>query len=378
MSLPSNEGFSLVDYLAQLNLSPTTGIEVPTTAPVKEEGEVTISKSDQEIERDIAALMLPPPSLSTPAFQAIVSDIQQYFSINNIAATGGGSKAFGATETGITLASVFAWAQVQNPESALVQSLLGGVQPNPLQVALSQYVSQNQGKITPIDAQSLQLVLRQMPVLSAVIHTVDPNLVRAAFLLAEGQMVSSMLDKWNQAIQDSTEAEKEDAVQQDIKNQDIKEQNLKFQQTSMEIMRSYLAQILANQQTLSSPVVSTIIGSLLTNATSIEAASGASPFISGVTGIGESIQLLGGTPASVLALLNVLSLGVVSAATTWATPVSMALSKSTRSLSPEQANYDAAKAYAVSLSAFLMNPSFESFFSAQLERALESGAIKKK
>jgi hypothetical protein len=283
MSIKGGESsFSWVDYIEQLKISPTVGIEEPTAAaPVTEEREVWISKSAQEIARDMAALLLILPSLNPTLFREISQDIKKFFSIENVSGAGEAVKTF-------------------------------------------------------------------------------------APILVEQQIVLSMLDKWNQSIQDASEIQKEDT-----KEQDIKDQAIKFQQAAFEISRGCLNKIASNQDARSSPVVSTIIGSLLTNIGSLQVASKTSPIISAVTGMGESIPLLDGVSQAALTLASVLSLGVISTAATWATPVAMALSKSTSS--PEQVEYDAAKAYAVSLSAFLMNPSFENFFSSQLDGVLSSG-----
>ena len=53
----------------------------------------------------------------------------------------------------------------------------------------------------------------------------------------------------------------------------------------------------------------------------------------------------------------------------------MALITTGGGLSEGQATYDAAKAYAVSLSAFLTDPSFEGFVSSQLESARAEGLV---
>lgn len=362
-SISGGQNFSWLDYLAELHLSPTTGLEIPTTTPVSEEESVWLSKSDQEMARDIAALMLLPPTLSPAAFQALSINFPDNFSITNVAAGAGNLTSFGATETGITLAAAFSWARTQNQQSALVQLMLGGVQTNPLQIALTQFV--NQAEISPVDAQNIQLLLRQMPVLCAVIRTVEPSLVLKAFSIAEQQLVLSLLDKWVAAEQAYAEASREAA----------KERDIKLQQAALEILRSYFSKVSTQKEVLSAPVISTIIGSLLTSSITLETASLASPFISAITGLSESIPLISNIAPSVQALLGALSLGLISASSTWATPVSMALIKSMTTFSPQQATLDAAKAYAVTLSSFLMNPAFESFISSQLQEAVAAGLI---
>lgn len=354
-SIKGNQDFSWLDYLAKLNINPTIGIETQATGSITEEESVWVTKSDQEITRDIAALLLLPPTLSLPVFQTISLNFSNLFTINNVSASSGTLQAFGATETGITLAAAFAWAQKQNQESSLVRLMLDSVQKNPLEITLSQFV--NQAEVTPINFMAIQLLLRQMPVLTAVIQTVDPTLVIKAFSLAEQQLVLSLLDQWLESIQKNAEEQRIAGDKRDIE----------LQQTALLILKTYFEKVRKNQETLSSSVVSTIIGSLLTNNISFEAATFSSPFISALTEEGQTIPLLANIPKEAQALLGSISLGVITSATTWATPVCMTLIASTGAFSPQQLSYDAAKAYAVALSAMLMNSSFETFCSSQVK-----------
>ena len=354
-SIKGNQDFSWLDYLAKLNINPTIGIETQATGSIAKEESVWVTKSDQEITRDIAALLLLPPTLSIPLFQTISLNFSNLFNINNVAASNGTLQTFGATETGITLAAAFSWAQKQNQESSLVRLLLGSVQKNPLEIALSQFV--NQAEISPINFMSIQLLLRQMPVLTAVVHTVDPTLVIKAFSLAEQQLVLSLLDQWLESVQKNAEEQKKAGEKRDIE----------LQQTALLILKTYFDKIRANQETLTSPVVSTIIGALLTSNISFEAATFASPFVSSLTEGGTTIPLLAKIPQAAQALLGSVSLGVIASATTWATPVCMTLLSSTVTPSLQQISYDAAKSYAVALSAMLMNTSFETFCSSQVK-----------
>ena len=363
-TVASGLGFSWADYLSSLNLPPTAGL-VPTEGVLPSEWEASwISKSEQEKLRDIFALMPPMPMMSFETFQTIAQNFPKLFSIANVGAAGGGWKSFGPTETGITLAASFVWAQQQNQESDLVRLLLKSPDKNPLELGLAQFVEN--AALVPMDALSMQLVLRQMPVLSAVIRTVDPSLVLKAFSIAEQQIVLSLLDKWIESEAKFAEAQREAGKQTDIR----------LQQASLQILRTYFARVMAKEETLSQPILSIVIGSLLTSGIAVGAVGMVSPFLPAIMGTGATIPLLAGVPPTVQALMGALSVGIVSAATTWATPVAMALvASSGGGLSTQQAAYDSAKAFAVTIASFIMSPSLDSFVSGQLQEATSAGLI---
>lgn len=363
MSVESGVGFSWADYLERLNLPPTAGLSLTEGVMPPEWAESWVSKSEQEKARDIAALMLPIPMMSFTTFQTLALQFPQVFSIANVSSKTGSLNAFGSTETGVTLAAAFVWAQKQNQESSLVRLLVGSAEKNPLELALNQFVAD--AKISPVDGLALQLVLRQMPVLTAVIKTVDPALVLKAYTIAEQQIVLSLLDKWIESLGQLAEIQKEEAKKDDIL----------LQQVSLKILRDYFVKVSEKGEGLSQTVLSTLIGSLITSSSSVTTAAMASPFVASLAGAGAGLPVLKGIPLSVQELMGALSVGVISAATAWATPIAMALIVTGGTLSSDQAAYDAAKAFGVSISAYLMNPALEGFIASQLTSAKEAGLI---
>lgn len=364
-TVSSGQEFSWADYLSSLNLPPTAGLGPTVGAALPSEWEASwISKSEQEKLRDIFALMPPMPMMTFQTFQAIAQNFPKILSIENVGAAGGLWQSFGPTEAGITLAASLLWAQGMNKEADLVRLLLTSAEKKPIEQTLSQFVEG--AALIPVDAFNMQLLLRQIPVFFAILRTVDPNLVQKAFTIAEQQIVLSLLDKWIESLAKIAEEQKEAAKRKDIQ----------LQQASLQILRSYFAKVMAKEEKLSQPVLSIVIGSLLTSGVAIGAIETVSPFVAAVMGSGNTIPILDGVPTEVQGLMGALSVGLVSAATTWATPVAMALVASSRGgVSERQATYDSAKAFAVTIASFIMNPSLESFIAARLDEAASTGLI---
>lgn len=355
------------------NLSSLLGYFTGTVAPIKglipEIGVQAIgaqsewiSKSDQERARDIFALMPPPPMMSIAMFQTIALHFPDHFSISRLSSTGNGWQSFGTTETAITLAAAFEWAKSQHLNSDLVKMLLTGVQKNPLEIALLQFVSQS--SIGAVDIMQSQLLLRNIPVLTAVIRTAEPSLVLRAFTLAQEQLVLSMLDKWLEQEAELAKLQKESDL--------LREMDL--QRIAMKILQAFVEKTTLSHAPISQPILSMLIGSLLTSNVSIKAGSLASPFIAAFSGATISPPFLENVPNSLIAELGSLSLGLISATTTWATPMAMALCSATGSYG-QQAAYDISKSYAMTLCSFLMDPSLEAFVFSRLEEAKGRGLI---
>ncbi len=332
-----------------------------------EEGAEESSTLKKVKDEDILALMPPPPNINLAAFQNISNNFADFFGIDRASL----DKAFGATESAITLAAATTWAKSQMQESELVKQILASEEKNPLTATLSQYIAQ--APMVGLDALALQQMLRQSPVVSSLFHGVDPNIALKAYQIAEQQIVLSMLDKWVQA-----EAIRAEQLRENMKIEDVKAHEIAHQ-----MLNDYIKNSEMRKEPLAQPALSVLVSAIVVGVSmsaSVQA-------LSGVLGAASSTIVdtslnIGSILKSLLdplqTELRVLTSGLLATATAWATPVAMTLimkggidqTQDTKTIDKESI-----RSFVITFATFLTNPNIDKLFFSRIAKAQEKQNI---
>jgi hypothetical protein len=300
------------------------------------------------------SLVIPPPQINIAVFQNIALHFPDFFNISLVGAAGLG--AFGAVECSIVLAGLGAWTNSQHDSgSDLVQALLSGQGKNPLEVALRQYINHSQS--SGIDTVALQLQIRQMAALHAALKTVSPDTLMEAFLLAQQQIVITLLAKWSESQAELEKMQKESLAKAEIFNAE----------KARQILVNYVHNESVEHSGLKQPVLSMLLGAFFADASMTASISALIPAAS-----------LGGAepvPQSLAIDLSILAAGVVSSTIMWAAPIAMSITSNPPGISQAQVNRDSAKAFSLSMAALINNPEFDKLLTDTLSQAVASGLI---
>lgn len=287
------------------------------------------------------SLVIPPPQINIAAFQNIALNFPDFF---NICLVGGaeGLGSFGAVESAVTLAALGAWAKSHHiTESDLVQAFSTSGNVNPFQVALTEYIEKSE--IKGVDANTMQLLLRQLVALHAALKTAPEDTVLKAFTIAYQQLIIAFLQKWSESLNELAELQK----------QAMKEQELRNAEKMREILKDYIQNAELKREQLQQPILSIIFGSFLIDSTIMQVVTPLFPAFS----VGSVFSFA----PELSATLNVLALGLLGSALMWAAPVAMAMTTRPLGLSEQQVMKDAASSFARTIASLVTNESFTTF-----------------
>ncbi len=353
---------SLEDALQQLH-------EVSQNDSSEDDDNNSVSQSKKVRDEDILALMPPPPMLNLVNIQLNSPSFSNEFGIERASLQSN----IGLTESAVVLAAATSWAKAQMAESDLVKEIVASQEKNPLATTLSQYISQSQ--FVGLDALALQQMFRQTPVVSSMLHGIDPTLALKAYQVAEQQIVLTMLDKWI-----DMEAQRAAQMRIQIKNDDIISQEITHR-----LLKDYVQDISTKREDISQPVLSVLVSAVVlgvTGASTIQVATGVQGAASSIMNVvDEAMSMVPALIDPIKTELALLTTGLLATAAAWATPVAMTLYSKTSNLSPGESdrilNRDSARSFAITLATFLTNPAIDKLFLSRLEKASESGLISK-
>lgn len=346
---------SINDAPSLLHWLKTEAEQLQQTQLVEESPETMyLKKSEKEKIEELLLAGLPslfPPKLPTEAFREIILDFSARFGIGRVGKTNG---SFDATESAMALAALGAWAP-QHMGSGLVQALSSG-KGNPLEIALNQFTAES--KIGPTEGVSAHLMLRQYHAVLAAIKTVPVDIVEKALLLAQQQLIISILDQWIEANAKLAEQAKEDAKKLDIKLQEI----------SAQIIRDYIRKAENSQAPMTQPAITMLLGALTIDASLLSLVYSVSPALtaSATTAV---------VPIAIQPELAVLATGFFTTALAWAAPLAIELLKATPSEPEMQFAQDTAKAFALATAHLILSDSYTEMLTSRLQEAVASGSL---
>lgn len=312
-----------------------------------------ITKSEKERIDYILKVMPPPPMINWAAFQDISLHIPNHFGIHNVTAANE-LKSFGLTESSILFGAIGTWAGAQLVGGQLVQSLSSNENSNPINTTLQQYVEN--GSLTAVDTRDISTILHNLPFIVTMLHSAKSELVEKSYALAEQQVVLNLLDKWVES-----EAARAKSVREEIKELDMQ-----HHEKMQDILRKYIENTIEKQEAMSQPTIGIIFSAFAAGPLLLTTVQSLFPALVGAASI---------VPAAMRPEFAALITGVLMNASTWATPIALSLGGKMGGATKEQFVADGAKAFALTIAAFVTDARFAQLFSAQLDAAIKKGVI---
>lgn len=347
---------SSVNWNAWLDFLATQGAQyLPNTgSDHSDEAFTTLPLSEKE---RIESLLqgIPPPYITPALFSTIAADFPNRFSLEQAGGSIAASMPMGTAESAVVLAALAAWAKEINNQNDLVQESLKRKENNPLAVGLELYVRDGGSSGEALSSYAL---LRNTPLISSTVQTVNPTLAEQAFQIAMGQLVFELLDQWCKY-----EARRADMVREDEKHREITKLS-----PLQQLVSSYVDELKKSDSSLTQPavtlLVSAITGATIASMTTAQVGANA-PLTSNI--IDESLRVIPPTivPLDLSQQMSLIAQGLIAVAQQWAMPITLFFLKG-REVDAEVLTKSMAHAFTAALTTFIKSESFNRFLAAAL------------
>lgn len=358
------EHTSYVQFLSLLSKATSESPILSTAAILPAQGQhlqdSSISRSQQERDRDIASsVTLPPPWITQAQLLTIYTTIQDKINITNLGATAALSTFESLGPGSIVLAALQEWAQAQIQETDLIKQIEKDHQKNPLLTTIKKYVSAHPR--APLQNLEGKYILEKHTDITSILKDIPPDLLATACQLSEHQILLGLLERW-------ANFETQQAMEQ---REALRLLDIDRKRFHAELLRHLISK--EEQNSLKQPFFSIVtIGCLLG--------------VNLVEGIAQNVfsqameQLFDPhlVPASLCHHLAFFIQGYANAALTWATPTAMSLMKLEKNhLSNHSQALISAKSYCLSLLRLIEDQEMTSCIQADIAKYVSKGQLTK-